>query len=55
MLLLKVYLSLMEKIKIETQMQFRAYSLMPWLWVLIIVLVTIICWIQTPDMNFIIQ
>ena len=38
--------SLMEKIKIEAQIQFRAFSRMPWLWVLITLWAMTICLIQ---------
>ncbi len=50
MRLSKAYQSLMERIRIEGQMLFRAFSQMPLLLVLITVLVMIICWMQMNDM-----
>ena len=55
MRLLKVLELLMEKIRTKMQGQFQAYSLMPLLLVLTITLVTIIYWMQSPDLNIIIR
>ena len=46
---------LMERIKVEMQMLFRAFSLMPWLLVLIIVWVMIISQIHLNDLTTIMK